>query len=180
MGAFEDSIEAVREAVQASRIDDVRSALMRPYILRIVARELGWQQFVNLPIPSTIVGVGAGGGMIMGAILDRYHKTGAYVYSRSQPEKEHGTQARFGGDLSRANLNRPVMIVDDVCTTGSSLAYAAEAVLRHLDDVAGTDTTFPRPTLIASVVLMREDATEALKRCGFSHVSSMFTPETLE
>ena len=106
---------------------DVRAALMKPGAMadavRVVLAATPFASFMHYT-PRVVAGMGVGGTLLVGGICAlRRGMSGLVV----RPEgKQHGLQRRVEGELD----SWTVVLVDDVVTTGASLASMVEPLCR--------------------------------------------------
>ena len=111
---------------------DVRSALLEPFALSeysdwVSDRYLGDESpFVEGP--PEIAGISIGGALLIGAVLGWCdHLNGVVLRSG---RKGHGLPSEWIGDTSALN-GRKVLLLDDVLTTGSTLARVRTCLLEY-------------------------------------------------
>ena len=90
-----------------------------------------------LRFPRAIGGLTMGADFIVAAVIQRSFQTGKPLVSGSivrKEQKQHGAGNRIENELPQGT---PIMVVDDVVTTGSSTEAACEAFIEAGYDVVG-------------------------------------------
>lgn len=133
---------------------DVRAALLHPEAMYEVFEWLTYDR-VFQPWQGhdahTYVGIGTGGALIVGMLVLNTGSESPQLLVRDE-RKEHGRQTLLEGwpiDLKGVCEDSPLLLVDDVCTTGASLLRARQAIW----DAAGWQVP-----VHAAVILGRDPA----------------------
>ncbi|HEY4704649.1 MAG TPA: orotate phosphoribosyltransferase [Thermoplasmata archaeon] len=137
---------------------DIKKAITRPEILRAIARGIA----LIAPDADRIAGVELGAVPIAAAVAMETGKP--YIMVRKE-RKEHGTGKDFEGDLKAGDR---VLFVEDVVTTGGTLAKAVERVRAHGADVSE----------VVAVVDREEGGRDALASIGV-RLRALLTAEEL-
>lgn len=136
---------------KSSEYWDVRTALLEPVNMLQATTWLSIdRQDDGQPISYCYAGIGTGGGLLLGALLGRVlaHR-GLFVRDE---RKAHGRKTTLEGwpiPLKGVDEERPLILVDDVCTTGASLVRARQLIW----DAAGYQVP-----VRAAVILGRDPA----------------------
>ena len=88
-------------------------------------------------VPTAIGGLTMGADFIVAAVIQRAFETGKPLVSGSivrKAQKQHGAGNRIENALAKGT---PIMVVDDVFTTGSSTATACDAFIAAGYDIVG-------------------------------------------
>tara|TARA_Y100000589_G_C27129139_1_gene619819 strand:- start:785 stop:1270 length:486 start_codon:yes stop_codon:yes gene_type:complete len=97
---------------------DIKKAAGIPEVFEHIIKELK----NIIPEHSSIVSVSTGG-ISYGAVLASIYKT-SFAYVREN-EKQYGMKNIVEGFI---DINKPIYIIDDVCTTGKSIINAKNAI----------------------------------------------------
>lgn len=97
---------------------DIKKAAGIPEVFEYIIKELK----SIIPVNSSIVSVSTGG-ISYGAVLASMYKTN-FAYVREN-EKIHGMKNIVEGFI---DINKPIYIIDDVCTTGKSIINAKNSI----------------------------------------------------
>ena len=133
---------------------DVRAALLRPGALGEAVEWLCAMWWAHDECPGNLAGIGMGGAVLLGGMLTSQQDIRGALLIRDK-RKGYGRKTMLEGWsytwLRDVGPKRPLLLVDDVCTTGVSLLRAREAIW----DAAGYEVP-----MHAAVILDRDPSRE--------------------
>ena len=116
---------------------DCKKAMLDGRCLSLIA-DAFLEEAGKLPrYPQAIGGLTMGADFIVAAVIQRAFETGKPLLSGSivrKKQKEHGAGNKIENELAKGT---PIMVVDDVVTTGSSTEAACDAFITAGYDVVG-------------------------------------------
>ena len=125
---------------------DCKKAMLDGKCLSLIAGEF-LEEAGRLPrFPQAIGGLTMGADFIVAAVIQRAFETGKPLVSGSivrKEQKQHGAGNRIENELPQGT---PIMVVDDVVTTGSSTVAACDAFIAAGYDIVGIVALVDRET----------------------------------